>query len=107
MSSYRSSNVQQWRSFMLKAIKMALAAALLVPAFSVAHAEGDQSTEANRSRCSAEAIDRFYCPVFGDQYWGPYFDNGCSVKCEANQKAVCISASCDDGDSVPSSCSCE
>lgn len=91
---------------MMKALTLVLSTALLVPAF----AKADEDFRA-RTRCSARAIDRFYCPVGGGNWWqGPYWDDGCSVKCQAGQRAVCEEASCDDsqnGDAVPSSCVCE
>ncbi|MES2854506.1 MAG: hypothetical protein V4692_01530 [Bdellovibrionota bacterium] len=99
---------------MLKAIKSSLktllAVAFLVPSFSLssALAQGEEA-ELGKSRCSARAIERFYCPTYGDQWWGPYWDNGCRVKCDDGEKAVCMEAGCTDdrsGDSYPSSCEC-
>jgi hypothetical protein len=104
-----------------KTLKLALAAALLVPAFSFsAHAQEEQQDQFDqqtysvdamaRKSCRARAIDRYYCPSFGGQWWGPYFDNGCSVKCEQGQKAVCREATCEEGQTgrpVESSCTCQ
>lgn len=89
-------------------IKFMLALALMIPA--VGFAETNATEETARSRCSARPIDRFYCPVAGGQWWGPYWDNGCSVKCAEGQNAVCETATCEEGqtgDAVPSSCECK
>ncbi len=101
---------------MLQLIKSTLVTsfALSTLAISFAHAQ-DASIEdlATRSRthsCWARAIDRYYCPWFGGQFQGPYFDNGCSVKCAANQRAVCEEARCDEnqnGQPVESHCECQ
>jgi hypothetical protein len=91
----------------MKLIITALAAIFLLnPSISSAN-DADLTSH---SKCSARAIDRFYCPAPGGWWYGPYFDNGCRVKCEEGQKAVCQEATCEDnqsGMSVPSSCSCE
>ena len=58
------------------------------------------------SSCRAKEIQQYYCPVTQDWWNGPYYDPGCSVKCEEGQKATCEQASCDDGEPVASSCSC-
>jgi hypothetical protein len=83
-----------------------------------AHAQTDLSTGAetdlfhadkHSNSCRAEAIERFYCP---DGFtWGfPHFDNGCRVTCAANQKPVCVQATCEagqTGNAIPSSCTCK
>ena len=101
---------------MLAILKMTFAMTFVVStlALSSARAQEDASYDASFSRsnsCSARAIDRFYCPSFGgDQFQGPYFDNGCSVKCSAAQKAVCKEATCEDdqsGQPIDSSCVCK
>lgn len=99
---------------MTHVLKLALALVLMIPAFAQAEMSVDESEGAEyalRVRCSARAIDRYYCPVSGGGWWrGPYWDNGCSVKCQPGQKAVCEEASCDDsgnGDAVASSCTCK
>ncbi len=56
--------------------------------------------------CRAKEVRQYYCPVTQDWWNGPYYDEGCSVSCEESQRATCSEASCDDGDPVASSCSC-
>ncbi len=98
--------------FLKTALAVTFAVSTLVLSF--AHAQDNTGYEDSTARshsCSARSIDRFYCPWFGgDQFQGPYFDNGCSVKCGANQKAVCKEATCEDdqsGQPVQSSCVCQ
>ena len=97
----------------MKLLKVALATLLVVPTLTaIARAESDTFSAdfMARTSCRARAIDRYYCPAFGGSQWmGPYFDNGCSVKCASGQKAVCKEATCEDGQTgrpVESSCSC-
>jgi len=78
---------------------------LLVPTF----AQAEELSSSGNS-CRAKSVERFYCPASGGNWWyGPYYDGGCSVKCEEGQRASCEEASCADdysGDPVASSCSC-
>jgi hypothetical protein len=90
-------------------VKLSLAAACLLSGLA-AQAQTNSVDGAHHSSCSARYIERFYCPAAGDQWWGPYFDNGCSVKCADGQTATCTEATCNDnrdGDSVASSCVCD
>lgn len=73
--------------------------------------EGESKSEYMlRSSCRAREVERYYCPSFGGgQWWGPYYDRGCSVKCAKGQRAICKEASCEDnqsGQPVDSSCTC-
>ena len=89
------------------AFRVSLALAFVLSSFGFAHANTDDTA---RNSCRARAIDTFYCPSSnGDWWYGPYWDNGCSIKCEEGQKAICAEASCDDsrnGDYTPSVCVC-
>jgi hypothetical protein len=84
-----------------------LATLLLAPVFS--QAQDAHLFRRTQTSCSARSIDRFYCPMSVGDYGGPYFDNGCSVKCKSTQKATCREASCEEsqtGQPVYSKCSC-
>lgn len=75
---------------------------LLTPGFARA-----EEAELLGKSCRAKSIEQFYCPVNAGGWWnGPFYDAGCSVKCQEGQKASCEEASCDDGEPVASSCSC-
>ena len=82
---------------------------VLTPTFS--RAQDAQLFRRAGTSCSARSIDRFYCPSFGgDQFRGPYFDNGCSVKCKTTQRADCREATCESnesGEPIYSSCECQ
>ncbi len=89
---------------MIRALVFALA---LTPMFAQAQ---DAQFLRSRSSCSARSIDRFYCPWFSGEFRGPYFDNGCRVKCSSGQKAVCYEATCDSsqsGEPIYSRCECK
>jgi hypothetical protein len=89
----------------MKALLTAIAILMSLSATSQA-----AETESSSHSCRAKEIEKFYCPTYSGWWWGPYYDRGCSVKCEAGQKAVCNEASCDDsqsGEAVYSSCFCE
>jgi hypothetical protein len=90
---------------MFRAFLFALA---LTPMF--VQAQDSHFLRHTKSSCSARSIDRFYCPWFGgDQFRGPYFDLGCSVKCKNGQQAVCREATCEDnqsGEPIYSDCFC-
>lgn len=75
---------------------------LLTPTF--AQASNDQALLDHS--CRAREIEKFYCPVSQDWWNGPFYDAGCSVKCAEGQTATCIDATCDNGEAVASSCSC-
>ena len=68
-------------------------------------AQADELSTVSHS-CRAKSVEKFYCPVNSGWWNGPFYDSGCSVQCEDGQRANCEEASCDDGDAVPSSCSC-
>jgi hypothetical protein len=91
---------------MIRALLFALA---LTPLF--VQAQDAHFFRRAKSSCSARSIDRFYCPWFGgDQFRGPYWDNGCSVKCKSGQQAVCHEATCESnqsGEPIYSHCECK
>lgn len=89
---------------MIRTLALAI---LLLPSFAIAQ---DAHLFRHKSAsCSARSIDEFYCPSFSNQLQGPYFDNGCSVKCKSTQAATCREAHCDDsqsGQPIYSHCEC-
>lgn len=95
---------------MTMVLKISFAALLMVSSTAFAQGPSTDAELTARSSCRARAIERYYCPTgFGD-WWGPYWDNGCSVKCAQGQTAVCETATCEEGQTgrpVPSSCTCE
>ena len=94
--------------------KLLLTAAFVIPSFGVSASADNDTFSADfmaRTSCRARAVERYYCPAFGGGQWmGPYFDNGCSVKCASGQRAVCQEATCESNQSgrpVESSCTCK
>ncbi|HVK60342.1 MAG TPA: hypothetical protein VM432_02280 [Bdellovibrionales bacterium] len=90
------------------AVRLSMTLAFVLSTFAIAHAE---TTEATKNSCRAKAVDRFYCPVWGTDWWeGPYWDKGCTITCAEGQEAVCETATCEEGqtgNAVPSSCECK
>ena len=69
-----------------------------------------QNSTSSHASCSAKEVQQYYCPTYSGWYYGPFFDEGCSVKCSDGQVASCKEASCDtnqNGESVASDCHCE
>lgn len=90
----------------MKSIFAAIALTVLVPVLS--HA-AEMTTTSSHS-CYAKEIERYYCPMYSGWWMGPYYDRGCQVSCQQDQKAVCKEASCNEyqtGEAVPSDCHCE
>jgi hypothetical protein len=89
--------------------RLILAAALLVPAFAMAQDDVSTTELTARTKCYAKEVERYYCPTSGGWWNGPFYDAGCSVQCQAGQRAVCQEAGCDsrgNGDPVASACYC-
>lgn len=87
----------------MKTLLIALASLMIVSPQFVQAAD-----QFSAKKCSADEIEKFFCPGPGNWWYGPYYDEGCEVAC-SHGKAVCKEASCDtwSGEAIPSSCSCE